>query len=181
MLALTEPTLRQWALLDAEKFVSAVLHGEIAERLKLSTTMVCLYTQMIHGLPPTDQLLAGGTVERTKLRNLFREMRSVMQVAYEILNGDNPTVPLTCYTPEGFIQFIVSDLRKPLLTVAELLSTILTDSALSHTGMPGSIEHTVGSVAQELQAVIADLLRLMSFAECFAQHSIQRRKPALIQ
>jgi hypothetical protein len=181
MLALTEPTLRQWALLDAEKFVSAVLHGEIAERLKLSTTMVCLYTQMIHGLPLTDQLMAGGTAERTKLRGLFRDMRSVMQGAYEILNGDNPTVPLTCYTPEGFIQFMVNDLRQPLLVVAELLSTILTDSTLARTAMPGSAEHTAGSVAQELQAVIADLLRLMSFAERFAEHSLQRRKPALLQ
>ena len=175
MSSLHTDTRARWGQLEPEKFVGAVLYGALRDKIKMAFMVVSVYTQIIHSLPGTasirlSQPPPGGPNDLTKLRDLLKHMRACITDANDIIQGDNPTLTLGSYTPEGYILHTVRDIRRYILNIERWSAAIENDPAIDLATLPGLNGKRAGDVATDILKHMAEILQLLDFAQTYAEH-----------
>lgn len=182
MAGLHTDTRARWGQLEPEKFVGAVLYGALRDKIKMAYMVVCVYTQIIHSQPGTASIRLcqpppGGPHDVTKLRDLLKHMRASITDANDIIQGDNPTLPIEAYTPEGFILTTVRDVRRYIAHIDRWASAIENDATLDLTPLPGLNGKRVGDVASDILKHVTEITQILDFA----QHYAERARQAMIE
>ncbi|MBL8164098.1 MAG: hypothetical protein JNJ61_19070 [Anaerolineae bacterium] len=172
MSALHDETRSRWSRLNPEKFIGSVLYGALREKIKLTYTVVSVYTQIIHSVPGTGSIRLqqhGNAKEPTSLRDLLKNMRACMADAHDVIQCDTPTLSLPSYTPEGYILFTVRDLQHSMQPVVRWGEMIANDPGMS-VEVPTLDGKTAAEVGAEIIRHVAEVSAILEFAERYAEH-----------
>lgn len=180
MSALHDETRSRWARLKPEKFIGTVLYGALREKIRLTYTVVSVYTQIIHSLPGTGSIRLQrdmGTKDPTALRDLLKHMRACMSDAHDVIQCDTPTLSLPSYTPESYILFTVRDLQHSMQPVVRWGQMMANDPGMA-VELPTLNGKTAAEVGAEIVRHVAEIAAILEFAENYAErilHSSIRR------
>jgi hypothetical protein len=171
MSALHDETRSRWTRLNPEKFIGSVLYGALREKIKLTYTVVSVYTQIIHSLPGTGSIRLQQTMvtkDPTALRDLLKHMRACMADAHDVIQCDTPTLSLPSYTPESYILFTVRDLQHSMQPVVRWGHMIANDPGMS-VELPTLDGKTAADVGAEIVKHVAEVCAILEFAEHYAE------------
>jgi hypothetical protein len=168
----------RWGQLQPDKFVGTVLYGTLREKIKMAYMVISVYTQIIHSLPGTASLKLcqpppGGPDDVLKLRDLLKHMRACITDANDIIQGDNPTLPVSAYTPEGYILQMTRDIRRYVNLIHRWASAIENDPAMELAILPGLNGKRAGDVATDILKHIAEIVQILDFAQSYAEQVLQ--------
>jgi hypothetical protein len=174
MTGLHTNTRARWGQLEPEKFVSAVIYGTLLDKVKMAYMVISVYTQIINGQPGTASLRLreappGAPGDIVKLRDLLKHMRACITDANDIIQGDVPTLPLSAYTPEGFILHTVRDIRRYTAHIDRWASAIEHDPDLDITALPGLNGKRAGDVATDILKHVSEITQILDFAQSYAE------------
>lgn len=180
MAVLREETRNRWSALAPDKFISTVLYGALGDQIKLASTFISVYTQIMHNLPRTQPLRVNNPKAIIELRRLLKHLRTAITDVGEALHGDNtPTVPAAAYTHEGYILYVVKSIRQSMRDIEAGVSKIETTPDLMEIPMPGSNGRLASSVASDIRGYVFEINQLLDFAQQYAERIVERsgRKP----
>lgn len=169
MMALRDETRNRWLSLDPEKFIIVVINGALNDQIKLALTFISVYTQISHGLPRTTPLGSESTQTLSQLRYLFKSIRVAITTASEVINNSAATLPSSALTAEGFIKYVVVNMRQPIRTIVEMAGEIAHNPLLRDTLMPGANGRHASAVAADIQQYTDAISQLLDFAEQYVR------------
>lgn len=175
MAVLREETRNRWSALPPDKFISAVLYGALGDQIKLASTFISVYTQIMHNLPRTQPLRPNNPQAVIELRRLLKHLRTSITDVGEALHGDNtPTVPAAAYTHEGYIVYVVKSIRHSMRDIEAGVRKIESTPDLMSIPMPGSNGRLASSVASDIREYMFEINQLLDFAHQYAERIIER-------
>lgn len=174
MTGLHTDTRAQWGQLEPEKFVGAVMYGTLRDKIKMTYMVISVYTQIIHSLPGTASLKLrqpppGGPNDIVKLRDLLKHMRACITDANEIIQGDQPTLPLSAYTPEGYILHTVRDIRRYIEHIDRWAAAVESDPDMDLAVLPGLNGKRAGDIATDILKHVAEIMQILEFSQSYAE------------
>ncbi len=183
MTGLHTDTCARWGQLDPDKFVGTVMYGTLRDKIKMAYMVISVYTQIIHSLPGTAALKLhqpppGGPDDILKLRDLLKHMRACISDANDIIQGDIPTLPLSAYTPEGYILYTVRDIRRYMLHIDRWASAIEGDTEMDLAVLPGLNGKRAGDVASDILKHVTEIMQILDFAQSYAEQARQFAREA---
>lgn len=176
MTVLRDETRSRWSNLDPEKFIGVVINGALSDQLKLSQTFISVYAQIIQGLPRPQPPAAGNLETLILLRHLLKSIRSTITSAGEVINNPAMTLPSTALTSEGFIFYVVANMRVLIQEIRDMAAMIEREPSLKDTLMPGANGRLAGAVAADIQQYMTAIMQLLDFAEQYAQKLRDQRQ-----
>lgn len=180
MAVLREETRNRWSALTPDKFISTVLYGALSDQIKLASTFISVYTQIMHNLPRTQPLRMENHKAVVELRRILKHVRTHITDARDTLHGDNtPTIPVSSYTDEGYILQTVKAVRQSINQIDAGLCKIEANPDMLSIPMPGSNGRLVRSVVSDIRDYLSEITQLLDFAQQYAERIYERsgRKP----
>ncbi len=180
MAVLREETRNRWSALAPDKFISTVLYGALSDQIKLAFTFISVYTQIMHNLPRTQPLRVTNPKAVIELRRLLKHLRTCISDAGDSLHGDNtPTISVDSYSDEGYILYVVKSVRHHIRQIEMGVTKIETTPDLMEIPMPGSNGRLASSVASDIREYMAEINKLLDFAQQYADRIYERtgRRP----
>lgn len=174
MVVLHDETRARWEQLDPEKFIGRVLYGALREKIKLSYTVICVYTQIMNSLPAAvslrlEQSPPGLPSDVTRLRDLFKHMRACITDAHEIIQCDVQTISISNYTPESYILHTVWDIRRYIHHIEEWARAIESDKRVNEATFAELNGNRTGDIAGDILKHVLEVTQILDFAQEYAE------------
>lgn len=167
---LHEETRAQWEHYPPQDFIGTVLHGTLHDKIKLTSTVIHVYTQIMFRIPGTDTILLAdaqpGDRPTTSLRDAFITMRWNAAELVDVIQGGSVTLP-TRYTPAMYISNLIRGLKKYVVNIHQCASALYTDPAVQTLGELLPNGRSVREVAAEILEHTAEITRYLNFAQSY--------------
>ncbi|NWG17557.1 MAG: hypothetical protein HXY41_13095 [Chloroflexi bacterium] len=167
---LHEETRSQWERYNPQHFINTVIHGALQDKIKLASTVIHVYTQIVFRIPETDAVLLTermpGDLPTTSLRDAFVTMRWNAAELVDIIQGGTSTLP-TQFTPALYIMSLVQALKEHAVYIHQTASAIQSDPVVRgiHRRLPNGKDIT--EVAGEILDHTTEIMRFLNFAQYY--------------
>lgn len=167
---LHEETRAQWERYSPQSFINTVLHGALQDKVKLASTVIHVYTQIVLQIPETDALQLADTMPGdmpvTGLRDVFVTMRWNAAEMTDVLQGGSVTLP-PHFTPALYILSIVTGLKQHAVNIHQCAVALAMDPAVR--ALPRQLPNgkTLAEVALEILDHTAEIMRFLNFAQYY--------------
>lgn len=167
---LHEDTRAQWERYTPQTFIGTVLHGALHDKIKLTSTVIHVYTQIMFRIPDTDSVLLTnahpGDRPTTSLRDAFITMRWNAAEMVDVIQGGSVTLP-TRYTPAMYITNLIRGLKGYVVTIHQCASALHADPAVQTLGPLLPNGRSVPEVAAEIMDHTVEIMRFLNFAQFY--------------
>jgi hypothetical protein len=167
---LHEETRAQWEHYTPQVFIDSVLHGTLQDRIKLTSTVIHVYTQLMFRIPETETTLLSaslpGDLPSTSLRDVFITMRWNAEEMLDVMQCGSITLP-SRYTPAMYIINLVRGVKEYVMNIHQCASALYNDPAVESLGVLLPNERSARDVAAEILDHMAEIMRLLNFAQSY--------------
>ncbi|GIL14504.1 MAG: hypothetical protein BroJett038_32240 [Chloroflexota bacterium] len=167
---LHEETRSQWERYNPQHFINTVMHGALQDKIKLTSTVIHVYTQIIFRLPETDAVRLAdpmpGDLPTTGLRDVFVTMRWNAAEMVDIIQGGSATLP-TQYTPALYITSMVQALKEHAVYIHQAASALQSDPAVRAIRRRLPNGKGMAEVAAEILDHTTEIIRFLNFAQYY--------------
>lgn len=167
---LHEETRTQWEQYNPESFVDRVLNGTLRDKIKLTSTVIHVYTQIMFHMPETDTILLTsslpGDLPSASLRDAFVTMRWNAAEMVDVIEFGSVTLP-SRYTPAMYIRSVVRGLKEYVINIHQCASALHADPTIRSLGRAMPNGRTTREVAAEILDHTAEIMRLLNFAQSY--------------
>lgn len=167
---LHEETRAQWEHYTPQVFIDSVLHGTLQDQIKLTSTVIQVYTQLMCQIPETETAKLStslpGDLPTASLRDVFITMRWNAEEMQDAMQFGNVTLP-SRYTPAMYIVGMVRGVKGYVVNIHQCASALYNDPAALSLGKLMPNERSARDVAEEILDHTTEILRLLNFAQSY--------------
>ncbi|MBI5667206.1 MAG: hypothetical protein HZC41_04290 [Chloroflexi bacterium] len=167
---LHEETRAQWEQYTPQSFVDRVLNGALRDKIRLTSTVIHVYTQIMFRIPEADSTLLTATLPGdlpgTSIRDAFITMRWNAAEMVDVIECGSVTLPAR-YTPAMYISSVIRGLKQYVVTIHQCASALHADPAVQSLGRTMPNGRTTREVAAEILDHTAEIMRYLNFAQYY--------------
>ncbi len=173
MITLLEETRARWQHLPPEMFYQKVVRETLSEQIKMAYTVMSVYTQIVTTLPLTSslalqQLPPGTPRELASIRPLLRHMRDLLLQAHSAVLGDDTVTLPASYGWEGFILYLVGDVRRFIEETERWSAVIASDPRMQKAQVRQLNHKTIAAIGVEMRDQMNAIMTTLTFAQSYA-------------
>lgn len=167
---LYEETRAQWEQYNPQSFIDHVLNGTLRDKIRLTSTVIHVYTQIMFRIPETDTTLLTsflpGDLPSASLRDAFITMRWNAAEMVDVIECGSVTLP-SRYTPAMYISSVIRGVKEYIVNIHQCASMLQADPAVHALGRVLPNGRTAREVTTEILDHTAEIMRLLNFAQSY--------------